>query len=452
MNRWWSFSALLTQKGWLKPGFVQTDAQGIIMQITDQKPENGVDTVVKGYATPSFTNGHSHAFQFAMAGFAEYRPFGIEKDDFWSWREAMYEVALKINPDQMEVIATALYSELVKQGYSWVVEFHYLHHDISGKPYNNKILMAERLIHAAQKVGIGITLVPVYYNKGGFKKSATPQQRRFLFPSVNEYFQYMQDLQKLKNIYKKLKIGYGVHSLRAADSQDVIEIFKNSPSECPKHIHAAEQVGEVVDCKESLGQRPVEWLLNHIELNSTFNLIHATHMERFEWERLIKSGAQVVLCPSTEGNLGDGFFPLSDFYKQGGHWTIGTDSHIGLNPLEELRWADYIQRLTIRRRNPLCLKEGDESGKILYSESIRTGYKSSGRNSTLAKGDFLDVLVIDESKVHLKHLFSQLIFSSDKSLLNGVILNGKWIDLHQENDMKYKQELRTLVQQLFVEE
>src|SRR5690606_21481125 len=339
--------ALLLSTGWLSPAYVRTDERGMVRRITDAPPEEQPVEFINGFAVPGFQNAHSHAFQFAMAGMAEKHT----ADDFWTWREAMYACALTLDPRQMQAVATMLYAEMLKRGYTHVAEFQYLHHDKDGKPYDNQVEMSGSLVAAAAIAGIRITLVPVFYQTGGFGKAAGTAQRRFCFRDVDQYFRLVDDCGRLVKNLSNSQLGFGVHSLRAATPEDIIQIASQGPGDLPFHIHATEQLAEVNDCVAYLKERPVEWLLNHIDLSDRYHLIHCTHLDDREVERLAASGAHVVLCPGTEANLGDGIFRLTDYARRGGKWSIGTDSHISLNPLEDLRWLDYTQRLVTRRRN-----------------------------------------------------------------------------------------------------
>ena len=347
---YYRFEALLQKEGWLSPAYIGVNEFGIIQYLSGQKPEEAEIETVAGAALPGFQNAHSHAFQYGMAGQAEIHAPGTQ-DDFWSWREAMYQCALSYTPYEVEAVATKLYQHLLRNGYTAVAEFHYLHHDKDGKQYTNLAEMGERLIAAAATAGIKITLVPVFYQQGNFGQLPQPRQRRFISQTVDDYFALLDSSRKTISHYKNASLGFGVHSLRAVAGQDIITTFQQGPIDLPFHLHAAEQLKEVADCTGFYGKRPVEWLLENLPLNDRFHIVHCTHLADDEVKRLAASGANVVLCPGTEGNLGDGIFRLTDFARQGGSWSIGTDSHISLNPLEDLRWLDYAQRFTTHRRN-----------------------------------------------------------------------------------------------------
>jgi formimidoylglutamate deiminase len=434
----YQFRSLLLKTGWRSPCFVAVDDHGVIEYISGELPKthNEIE-VVNGLALPGFLNCHSHAFQYAMAGMAERHTPGTH-DDFWSWREAMYQCALSLDPDQVQTVATALYIDLLKRGYTHVGEFHYLHHDKNGLPYSNAAEISVALLAAASLAGIRITLIPVYYNKGGFGKNAMPRQKRFIFKHPDEYLKLLEEAATVAKKITTANMGYGVHSLRASDTSDFHTILKANPG-LPFHIHAAEQLKEVEECLEMLGARPVQWLLDNASLNDNFSLIHCTHLDNVEVKALAVSGASVVLCPGTEGNLGDGIFRLNDFRSSGGKWCIGTDSHISLNPLEDLRWLDYGQRLITHKRNTF-----DDGGHSMINSAFFSGSKSMGldRKDFFEIGKPLDAVVYDCGSRLLSdvsEIFSlpRILYTADSSCLLGTILNGKWIvrnSFHHEEE------------------
>lgn len=432
------FKALLQSTGWISPAYVGVDHQGIIQHISKVTSEHSFPVEhVNGFAVPGFQNAHSHAFQYAMAGMAEKHDVDA-LDDFWTWREAMYHCALTLDPDQMQRVATMLYADMLKRGYTHVAEFQYLHHDKDGKPYARLAEMSASLIAAAAVAGIKITLVPVFYQKGGFGKNAEVSQRRFCFQNIDQYFNLLEECAGLVKNFSSARLGCGAHSLRAVAGEDVIRIAEAGPREIPFHIHAAEQLKEVNDSVAYLGQRPVEWLLNHLPFGDRFHLIHCTHLTDDEVLRLAKSGAHVVLCPGTEANLGDGIFRLTDFAKNSDHWSMGTDSHISLNPLEDLRWLDYTQRLTTHKRNTFA----DGASKLLRS-AFFSGKMAMGLscNEYFEVGKPLDAVVYNGDIPLLntageEHLLPTLVYTADGSAVAGTIVDGNWIakGLHHKHE------------------
>jgi len=448
--KYFSFRALLQQHGWISPAYVGVDHQGIIQYLSNESPRGVAIESVNGYALPGFQNAHSHAFQYAMAGMAEQHPVGTN-DDFWSWREAMYQCALSMDPEQMESIAAMLYAEMLRKGYTSVAEFHYLHHDKDGKPYDNLAEMGERLVSAADTAGIKITLIPVFYQKGGFGKPFQTRQRRFISKTIEEYFHLLDDSAHVVANKKNARLGFSVHSLRAVDAADIIQTWQQGPATLPFHLHAAEQLKEVEDSIAYLKQRPIEWLLDHLSVDERFNIVHCTHMTDSETKRLALSKANAVLCPGTEGNLGDGIFRLTDFSTHGGNLSIGTDSHISLNPIEDLRWLDYAQRFTSHKRNTF-----DDGARVLINQSIRNGRNAMGcrQKEFFEVGSSLDAVVYNGSSPTLlqsnqNSLLSSIVYTADPSDILGTLVNGTW--LVKENHHRSIDMIRTKFQQAVTE-
>ena len=438
--KYFHFSSLLQREGWLSPVFVGVDENGLIQYLSNQSPETKEVESVDGFALPGFQNAHSHAFQYAMAGLAENHPAGTA-DDFWSWREEMYKCALAVDPEQTEAIAAMLYAEMARVGYTHVAEFHYLHHDKEGKAYSNLAEMGERMVAAANTAGIRITLVPVFYQKGGFGLAPQLRQKRFISKTVDEYFELLEASKNILKNYSGASIGFSVHSLRAVDLNDIRTTFIQGPQDLPFHLHVAEQKKEIDDCLAFCHRRPMQWLLENLPLNDRFHLVHSTHLDDDELKKLASSKANVVLCPSTEGNLGDGIFRMKEYVKFGGQWSIGTDSHIGLNPLEEFRMIDYRQRLVTNQRNTF---EGD-AACYLVNESVSSGRKAMGFSSTndFEIGKPLDAVVFN-AKSHLvsetseKNRLATILYTSDSSRILGTLVNGNWVVKQQHHQLGQK--------------
>jgi formimidoylglutamate deiminase len=437
--KYFQFKALLQKDKWMHPAYVGIDQKGVIKYLSATAPSDIRQIeMVEGYAIPGFQNAHSHAFQYAMAGLAE-KHAPCTTDDFWTWREAMYECALSVNPDDAEAIAAMLYAEMLRHGYTHVAEFHYLHHDKDGRPYKNLVEMGERMIAAAETAGIKITLIPVFYQKGGFGKDPQERQRRFISKTLDDYLLLLNETVKLVSHYDHASLGYSVHSLRAVNPRDIINAFEQAPGNIPFHIHVAEQLKEVEDCLSVLKKRPAEWLLENLPVSSRFNLVHATHLNSWELKRIATSGATVVLCPSTEGNLGDGFFNMKDYVSSGGKWCIGTDSHIGLNPLEEFRMIDYRQRLLTNTRNPFS----NDAGVYMIDAALENGRNAMGRGAEnyFSLGNSFDAVVFDAntpllSTVSLQNVLSAIVYAADAASPLGTIVNGEWVvkSSHRKSD------------------
>lgn len=428
----YAFKGVLETTGWKKNVAVQVDAQGVIQNIGKNSSNDSTIEYQDAYALPGFQNAHSHAFQYAMVGLAERHSKNRQQDDFWGWREAMYQLALTVNPDQMQAIAAMVYSEMVRHGYTHVAEFNYVHHDANGKPYSNLGEMGSRLIAAAQEVGIGITLVPILYQKGGFGKEPSTRQKRFISPTLDDYLNLWNANKEACQYYENANMAIGVHSMRGVEPSLIVELAVTAAEDLPFHIHVSEQLKEIEDAVQYLGKRPVQWLLDKIALNERFHLVHATHMTDEETKQLAASKANVVICPSTEGNLGDGFFSLRKYQEAGGNWSIGTDSHIGLNPFEELRLLDYGQRLRSHRRDTFTSKTQSDSGMHAISKITEAGRRAMGNTNTdfFKVGRPLNAALIDASAPILattseENLASTMLYSSDASMALGTICKGE---------------------------
>lgn len=424
------FNALLTVNGWLDSAYVSCTENGLITHISTQPQAGVVYENVDGYALPGFQNAHSHAFQYAMCGLAELHQGAQQADDFWSWRTAMYKVALQLNPEAFQAVAEQLYAEMLRHGITAVTEFHYVHHDEKGKFYSNPAELGIRLMEAAEKVGIKITLVPQLYMLGGFNQPAHDLQRRFICSSLEEFDALWQATQKAAPHYQLTSLGIGAHSLRAVAPSYLNEFIAYCPADVPFHMHIAEQKQEVADCIAATGKRPVEWLLENVAVNERFHLVHATHMTDEEAKGLAQTGAKVVLCPSTEGNLGDGVFNFKTFTQNGGHWCIGTDSQIGLNPLEDLRLVDYVQRVHTHNRQTFGV--GDSAFNAIR-EIFFSGKSAMGHSATdfFAVGQPLDAVVYSKNHPLLATCSpnlrcNTLLYSSDATFNLSTLVNGKW--------------------------
>lgn len=431
MEQHFHFKGLLTENGWLANALVTVVDGNIQNIIADAEPTG---EQIEGYALPGFQNAHSHAFQYAMAGLAELHEGTGVPDDFWSWRTAMYDLALTLSPDQIEAIATQLYAEMARHGYTAVTEFHYVHHQPDRLPYENKAELGQRLINAAKNAGIHITLVPMFYQKGGFGMEPLEKQRRFISATIEDYYQLLEATEVACKSYDRASLGIGIHSLRAVQESDIIALTKKYKNDIPFHIHVSEQLKEIEDCLSFYGKRPVQWLLDNVQLTDNFHLVHATHLDDNEVKGIALSGAHVVLCPSTEGNLGDGIFRLHDFKQYSGNWSIGTDSHIGLNPLEELRILDYGQRVTSHKRTSFYETGKGDSGFNALKMAWKSGRKAMGLSNTefFKIGEPFDAAVISSkhplvATSSFTNLCNTIVYTQDASNMLGTISNGAWI-------------------------
>lgn len=379
---------------------------------------------------PGMPNLHSHAFQRAMAGLAEKQT--NSSDSFWTWRETMYAFAGRIGPEDLQAIAAQLYVEMLEAGYTQVCEFHYLHHQPDGKRYADPAAMSLALIEAAREAGIGLTLLPTLYMTGGFDgRPLSERQRRFGF-DVDGYLSLLQQLVNVENA--ALRIGVALHSLRAVPEKAMREVLAAELTRgMPVHVHIAEQIGEVQDCLALRNARPVEWLLDNLPVDARWCLVHATHMSAQETQRLAQSGAVAGLCPTTEANLGDGLFPLKAYIDENGALGIGSDSHISVSPVEELRWLEYGQRLATRHRNIAVSVANHSVGETLFAAALRGGAQAAGVGvGAIAADARADFIVLDDDSALLAgrdeaSLIDTFLFAGNANLVRHVMVGGDWV-------------------------
>lgn len=395
---------------------------------------------ISGCVIPGIPNCHSHANQRAMSGLGEKAEIdpntkGKTTDSFWTWRTVMYHYLEHIQPQYLYAIAQQLYLEMLKAGYTNVGEFQYLHHDQQGVAYSNPAEMTLQCMQGAWDLGIGFTALPVLYKYGGFgDENPTDGQNRFINDAdefcnlVGKLFEAMDGSEN-----RNTSIGIAPHSLRAVSDvllREVIDALAEK-SLAAIHVHIAEQTKEVDDCLAWSRERPVEWLFNRFDVDKNWCLIHATHMSDEETKNLALSGAVAGLCPTTEANLGDGFFELTDFTDQGGTWAIGSDSHISISPVEELRWLEYGQRLLYKHRNIMATPKSLHTGMALLEFVLRGGAQCSGRKiGSIEPGNRADFLVLDNHHPRLhgrceSSLIDSWIFSGNENPVRDVYVGGK---------------------------
>jgi len=390
------FSKMLTQAGWARDVLLEVDPHGAIATLTAGAAD-GKAQRVSGVAVPGVPNAHSHAHQRLLAGLAE---AGTGPGDFMRWRELMYRVVRKVDPERFEAVATLAYMEMLKAGYTAVAEFHYLHHDEDGSPYAEPAEMGLRCMAAARETGIAITLLPVLYAYGGFGPlPADEQQSRFVC-DPEMYTRIYSALHKESVEVSAARTGFAPHSLRAADVGVIGEVLgdvRRIDPDAPVHMHVAEQRSEVDACVAWCGARPVEHLLETADVDSRWNLVHATHVTDAECRALATANATVVLCPTTEANLGDGVFPARQWFELGGRFAVGSDSQVTISPTDELRLLEYVQRLSTESRLVLLGQGGGSLGRRLLEGAMVGGGRSLAQPcGVLAPGARADVVVLDE--------------------------------------------------------
>jgi formimidoylglutamate deiminase len=387
-----------------------------------------------GVVLPGMPNVHSHAFQRAMAGRAERLAPG--EASFWTWREVMYRFLQRIGPDQLRAIAAQVYVEMLEAGYTAVGEFHYLHHQPGGTPYADPAELSWAILDAREASGIGLTHLPVLYMAGGFGGRPPEAGQRRLVHEPERFADLLQRLAPRFAGDPDLRLGLAPHSLRAVPDQalrQLVALADAIDASAPIHIHVAEQVKEVHDCLQWCGARPVRHLFEVAEVGARWCLIHATHMDDAETAMLAQSGAVAGLCPTTEANLGDGLFNLGGYLASGGRFAVGSDSHVSVSPIEELRWLEYGQRLGSLRRLIAASADQPHCGARLWRDGLAGGAQALARRiGRLEPGCRADLVRLNAAHPILAGrtgdaLLDALVFSGNVNLVRDVMVGGRWL-------------------------
>ncbi|SFK93943.1 formimidoylglutamate deiminase [Falsiroseomonas stagni] len=428
MTRRFIATDALLPGGWARDVMVEVDGAGWITAVTPGfAGPQGTARRLHGHVVPGVPNLHSHAFQRAMAGGAERRsPEG--RDSFWTWRETMYRFVGLFTPEDAEAVAAQLYAELLEHGFTGICEFHYLHHQPDGTPYDDPAEMAKRHVAAARRTGIGMTMLPSLYRHGGiFGLEPHAGQRRFL-NDLDGFARIVEGAREEAGDDPQMTVGLAPHSLRACTPAMIRKI---AGYDGPIHIHAAEQPKEVEECIAVTGKRPVRWILDSLPVDERWVLIHATHMDDGEVEELAKTGAVAGLCPSTEASLGDGTFALTKFLAAGGRFGIGTDSHVGTAPRDELRQLETSQRLRDHARAVATGAANPHPGRTLLEGALAGGAQASGRKiGAIAPGMRADLVELDTAHPTLvgrqgDGLLDAWVFSGQGNPVRTVVCGGR---------------------------
>jgi formimidoylglutamate deiminase len=431
-------TVLFAETALLPEGFVdgvrlEIDPRGDLSAVEVNATPTGAERL-SGVVLPGMPNLHSHAFQRAMAGLAECLAPG--EASFWTWREVMYRFLERIGPDELRNIAAQLYVEMLEAGYTAVGEFHYLHHQPDGRPYADPAELSLAILDAQRTSGIGLTHLPVLYMTGGFG-GVPPEAGQCRF--VHDLDAFGDLLQRLAPRFAgdlDLRLGLAPHSLRAVPDEalgQVVTLADRIDAAAPIHIHVAEQAKEVRDCLEWCGARPVRHLFDCAPVGPRWCLIHATHMDDGETTMVAQSGAVAGLCPTTEANLGDGLFNLGGYLAAGGRFGIGSDSHVSISPVEELRWLEYGQRLDSLRRLVAASEDQPHCGARLWRDALAGGAQALGRRiGRLEPGYRADLIRLERAHPILagrqgEMLLDALVFSGNVNLVQDVMVGGRWL-------------------------
>jgi formimidoylglutamate deiminase len=421
----WFREALLTD-GWAS-GVRLGLAQGRIASI-EVNAARGAGERDLGIGLPGLCNLHSHAFQRGMSGLAEVA--GPASDNFWTWREAMYRFVDRLTPEDNAAIAAFAFAEMLEAGFTRVGEFHYLHNDLDGTPFDEPARMVHGIVEAAEASGIALTLLPVFYAHSQFGGAPPVHGQRRFVTDLASFARLVEDAGQALAGLPDAVLGVAPHSLRAVTPEELAAVTRLGAG--PVHIHASEQTKEVDDCVAWSGARPVEWLLANAEVDTRWCLVHATHMTGRETLGLAESGAAAGLCPVTEANLGDGVFPTQEYLAAGGAFGVGTDSNVLIDAAGELRALEYAQRLTRRARNVLADQPGASTGGRLFRGALAGGAQALGAVSGLAVGAAADIVALDAEHPSLAFrrgdaILDSWIFACAESPVDAVWRRGRQV-------------------------
>ncbi len=384
---------VFTPQGLQANKVVSISDEGYISAIAERETEMEITHPLPGMALlPAFVNTHSHAFQRALRGQTQHAR--SSRDTFWTWRHTMYEEAQRLTPDLLYQNTLQTYHEMLAAGYSSVGEFHYVHHQSDGRPYPNANVMSEAILQAGQDAGIRVVLLLTGYAQGNFHEPPDRNQRRFCDASLDAYVARVDALRT-----KGVLLGVAPHSVRAVPADWLQAIAEYSHFyHLPFHIHADEQIAEIEQCLQAEGCTPIELLERCGALGDQTTIIHATHANQKEIALLAQTGASVCVCPTTEGDLGDGIAPYAELIAANIPLAIGSDSNTRLDPFEELRWAEYSARMRYQRRHILVADELATLGSSLLTYGTQTGANALGlQTGSITPGMAADFVAIDLS-------------------------------------------------------
>lgn len=430
MQKIWAEHALMPS-GWQKKVLITICDMGHIkaVQTNIDKPKNEADIFYCGVLLPAPANIHSHGFQRAIAGMTERRG-GDSADNFWAWRKLMYRFLCQLTPEDIETITAFVQMEMLEAGFAASTEFHYLHHQSDGTPYNNIAELSGRVINASHESGIGLTLLPVLYEQGGCDGRKLGKGQLRFGNNIDRFERLVESANAtISKSFSDARIGVAPHSLRAVSRESLSEVIKLRPDDVV-HIHLAEQIMEVDEVIAAYGKRPVEWLFDNHEISERWCLIHLTQMQPHETISVAQSRAVAGLCPITEANLGDGIFDAIRFLENKGRFAIGSDSNIRISLSEELRSLEYSQRLIHHARAALT-QVPMSNGRTLFEGAIQGGAQASARKSgSIDVGNLADLMALDNDHVNLSGyvgdmILDSFIFVGDRTMISDVWAAGR---------------------------
>jgi len=410
-------------------------------QVLGLKPQDEVSDPIRlknRALLPGLTNAHSHAFQRVIRGRTERRSQHTT-DSFWTWREQMYAAANRLSPEDIYAASRMAFLEMALAGITAVGEFHYIHHAPDGSRYSEPNLLERQVIRAARDVGVRIALLRVAYARAGFQREPNPQQVRFIEDSPETYLTNLEQLLAAPELKTgEAWVGVAPHSVRAVplDYLKTIAAYANERG-LAVHMHVAEQTAEVEACIEEYGRSPVALLDTEGLLSARFTAVHAIHVTPKAINALARARANVCACPTTERNLGDGVVPVDAYFNAGVPVSLGTDSQIQIDLLEDARELEYHLRLQRTARNVLAPdREGDDPSALarkLFACATTSGATSIGfHGGTLEPGSPADFFTVDldDSSVagsSPENLLANIVFSLSRTAIKDVVVGGKRI-------------------------
>ncbi|HEY2057505.1 MAG TPA: formimidoylglutamate deiminase [Amycolatopsis sp.] len=406
MKAFWCERAWLP--GGIADGVLIEVADGRITAVTPDAPRVG--TILNGLTLPGFANGHSHAFHRALRGRTHH-----ERGTFWTWRERMYNLAARLDPDSYYRLARGVYAEMVLAGYTSVGEFHYLHHAPGGKPYASPNAMGEALREAAREAGIRLTLLDTCYLAGGIGVPPDEVQQRFSDGSAERWAERVSALEEDTGF----RVGGAIHSVRAVPGDHLSEVDKGVPADRPLHVHLSEQRAENEQCLAAYGMTPTELLHSHGVVDERLTAVHATHLTDQDVKWLGDARAGVCFCPTTERDLGDGIGPARALLDSGARLGIGSDSNAVVDAFEETRALELDDRLASEQRGRFSVEELLAAG----TDHAAVGWPEVGR---LAVGSGADLVTVAMDSVRTAGAEpSGVVFAAGAADVRSVVVAGR---------------------------
>lgn len=415
-------TAYLLERAWVGDRFrddvlVEVDDGRFTAVTPDADPPRAIP--VRGLVVPGLANTHSHAFHRALRGRTQ-----RERGTFWTWRDQMYDVAGRLDPDTYLALARATYREMAAAGITCVGEFHYLHHQPDGTRYADPNEMGQVLVHAAREAGVRITLIDTLYLSSGFGAAPEGAQVRYSDGSVEAWVDRVSSLEARFDRTATERVGAAVHSVRAVPADD-LDAVASWVGERPFHVHLSEQVAENAACQEEYGVTPAQLLADRGLLRPTTSVVHATHLTGADVALIGGAGAYASFCPTTERDLGDGIGPSRALHDAGARLTLGSDSHAVIDPFEEMRAVELDERLATQHR-------GHWTAAELLAAATTEGHASLGwaDAGAIAVGQHADLVVLDPASPRTAGTGrdeATVVFAAVAEDVRRVMADGRWI-------------------------